>query len=263
MPPAPVAAIMAGMDLTLVATVRAGAAVSWGNAWLQGLASPDDAAARITVDDAAHLLDGAPQEPDPVSWPVGLGRLRAAGTTHLQLALPAPGDPLGLAGPVELNARALAAGAAVLAVGTECTYALLPHPTEDGVTWAVSRANPPPHPPTPTEAARELNAALRGSTRSLEQLAVARHQPGTSAVVADAERLLGDRPPAYPPPRAAELLATGLRLLAVLDHALRGEGAAVSAAEAAARAAALRPVAAAARQALVAAYSAPPELRNG
>lgn len=249
------------MSSSLLTVVRAGAVVSWGNAWFAGLTSPDVAAERITGDDLSHLLQGVPGEASAVTWPVALGRLRAAGVRSLQLALPVAGDPLGLGGPVDLNAAAVACGAAVMALGAGSAYALLPGAGGSGrpVSWQVRPAGVPPAAPDPAQARRDLTATMHGATRAMEVLDVARHEAGTDAELASAEQLLGDRPAAYPSSRAAELLPTAVRLLVAVNHALRGPGNAVSAAEGAARAEALRPVAAAARRALVAAYSAPPE----
>ena len=43
---------------------------------------------------------------------LALGELRRLGASGCSLALPAPGDPLGLAGPPAFNAEALEAGEA-------------------------------------------------------------------------------------------------------------------------------------------------------
>lgn len=247
------------MSSSLLTLVRAGAAVSWGNAWLAGLTSLDEAAERITGDDQPHLLVDLPGEAVAVSWPVALGRLRAAGATRLQLALPVAGDPLGLGGPVDLNADAVATGAAVMAVAAGSSYALLPG-APDGrrpVRWTVRPAGAPPPPPDPGQARRDLSATMHGTTRALELLDVARREAGAEIALADADRLLADRPAAHLSRRDTELLATAARLLVAVEQALRGAGGSVSATEAAVRHQALLPVAAAARRALVAVYSAP------
>ena len=90
---------------------------AWGNALLGGFAAPDVAVAEIVGGDSVHRIAGLPGEDGPVGLALGLGRLRTLGVTGLRVALPAPGHPLGLSGPPEFNARALAAGEAVTAVG--------------------------------------------------------------------------------------------------------------------------------------------------
>jgi len=103
----------------------------------------------------------------PTLGPV-LDRLRAAGVTGLRLALPRPGDPLGLKGPAAFNQAAIAAGEAVLTDGP----ALGVVPAVDGygpagdrghvVRWTVTPVQSGEAAvPTLSEAERELNAALR------------------------------------------------------------------------------------------------------
>jgi hypothetical protein len=96
---------------------RSGRLAAWGNALIAGLAAPDDVAGEVTGGDTVHRVCGLPGETGPVGLTLGLGRLRALGVTGLRIALPVPGHPLGLSGPPEFNARALAAGEAVIAVG--------------------------------------------------------------------------------------------------------------------------------------------------
>src|SRR5882757_7272239 len=96
---------------------RSGRLTAWANALLAGLAAPDDVGQRISAQDAVHRISGLPGESAPVGLTLGLGRLRALGVTGLRLALPVAGHPLGLSGPPDFNARALAAGQAVLTSG--------------------------------------------------------------------------------------------------------------------------------------------------
>src|SRR5258705_12364001 len=91
---------------------RSGRLAAWGNALFAGLAAPDDVAQEVIAGDTVHRVSGLPGEPAPVGLTLGLGRLRALGVTGLRLALPVPGHPLGLSGPPDFNARALAAGEA-------------------------------------------------------------------------------------------------------------------------------------------------------
>lgn len=250
---------------------RSGRMTAWGNALLGGFVSPDDAVDEITAGDSVHRITGLPGEEGPVGPALGLGRLRALGVTGLRLALPAPGHPLGLSGPPEFNARAIAAGEAVVAVGG--TLGLVPEVREAGprgdlhvtVVWHCLpvRDAPPADVPSLGEAERELAEAMRDATEALSRLDVAGAGPGAQAAL-DAYRARTERgrevlAPGYPP-RAVRVLELAQRVGALTTIAQgRHEGAehggAVSAAEIAARAELLRPVERTARRAQVAAYN--------
>ncbi|WP_328916797.1 MULTISPECIES: hypothetical protein [unclassified Streptomyces] len=247
---------------------RSGRLTAWGNALLAGLAAPDDVAQRITSDDAVHRVSGLPGERTPVGLTLGLGRLRALGVTGLRLALPVSGHPLGLSGPPEFNARALAAGEAVLTVGG-AALGLVPEVREAGpegdvhveVEWQCLpvRDSPPADVPSLGEAERELAEALRDATHALAQLDVAGAGPSAQAAL-EAYRARSERghevlAPGYPP-RAVRVLALAQRVGALVALAADGHGAAVSASQIAARAELLRPVERTARRAQVAAYNA-------
>ncbi|MDX6348447.1 MAG: hypothetical protein QOF84_3237 [Streptomyces sp.] len=209
-----------------------------------------------------------PGEPAPVGLTLGLGRLRALGVTGLRLALPVPGHPLGLSGPPDFNARALAAGEAVVAVGGP-PLGLVPEVREAGprgdvhveVEWHCLevRQGPPADVPSLGEAERELAEALREATAALTKLDVAGSGPAAQAAL-DAYRARAERgrevlAPGYPP-RAARVLELAQRVAALVAIATGEHGAAVSASEIAARAELLRPVERTARRAQVAAYNA-------
>lgn len=259
---------------------RSGRLAAWGNALLAGLASPDDAVHHAVGDDALHRIEGLPGEPEPVGLSLGLGRLRALGTTGLRIALPVPGHPLGLSGPAGFNARALEAGEAVIAVGASA-LGLVPEvlaagPQDDRhveVVWHCLPVQdaPPADVPSLGEAERELAEALRDATEVLSRLDVAGSGPATEAAL-DAYRARAERnrevlAPGYPP-RAARVLALAQKVGALVSIAfgehtpdgagreVREHGAAVSASQIAARAEALRPVERTARRAQVAAYNA-------
>ncbi|MDJ0344878.1 hypothetical protein QMK19_20205 [Streptomyces sp. H10-C2] len=247
---------------------RSGRLAAWGNALLAGLAAPDDVAQEVLGGDAVHRMTGLPGENGPVGLTLGLGRLRALGTTGLRIALPAPGHPLGLSGPPEFNARALAAGEAVIAVGGPA-LGLVPEVTEAGprgdvhveVEWQCLkvRSAPPADVPSLGEAERELAEALRDTTEALTRLDVAGTGPAAQAAL-DAYRARAERghdvlAPGYPP-RAVRVLVMAQRVSALVAIAADGHGAAVSASEIAARAELLRPVERTARRAQVAAYNA-------
>ncbi|MEV6808537.1 hypothetical protein [Streptomyces sp. NPDC051132] len=268
---------------------RSGRLAAWGNALLAGLVSPDDAVLAIVDEDAVHRVDGLPGETAPVGLTLALGRLRTLGVTGLRVALPAPGHPLGLSGPPEFNARALEAGEAVVCHGA--AFGLVPEVYEAGpegdvhaeVVWRVLpvREAPPADVPSLGEAERELAEALREATEVLSKLDVAASGPVAEAAIEayraraggavrggspGGGRVADGRPevlaPGYPP-RAVRVweLARRVRLLVSLAQGT-GHGGAVSSAEMAARAEALRPVERTARRAQVAAYNAYVEERE-
>jgi hypothetical protein len=247
---------------------RSGRLTAWGNALIAGLAAPDDVADEVIAGDTVHRVSGMPGEPAPVGLTLGLGRLRALGVTGLRLALPVPGHPLGLSGPPDFNARALAAGEAVVAVGGP-PLGLVPEVREAGprgdvhveVEWHCLevRQGPPADVPSLGEAERELAEALREATVALTKLDVAGSGPAAQAAL-DAYRARAARgrevlAPGYPP-RAARVLELAQRVAALVAIATGEHGAAVSASEIAARAELLRPVERTARRAQVAAYNA-------
>jgi hypothetical protein len=251
---------------------------AWGNALLGGFAAPDDAVREIVGGDAAHRIAQLPGEQGLVGLALGLGRLRTLGVTGLLVALPAPGHPLGLSGPPEFNARALAAGEAVIATGSPgpggVALGLVPEVSRSTPGASVSRTDvvwrclavrdaPPADVPSLGEAERELAEALGDATAALSRLDVAGAGPAAQAAL-DAYRARTERgrevlAPGYPP-RAARVLELAQRVDALTAIA-RGEsdsgehGTAVSASQMAARAELLRPVERIARRAQVAAYN--------
>lgn len=246
---------------------RSGRFAAWGNALLLGSVPPDDAAEAITAGDEAHRVAGlpgdAPDDRHALTW--ALGRLRVLGVTGFRLALPAPGHPLGLTGPPEFNARAMTAGEAVLTVGgalglvPEVDWFGAPGDRSATVLWRCSavRDAPPADVPTLREAERELAEALREATAALARMDVAGAGPETLKALADYRRGAGRDllAPGYPA-RAARVLDSARRVSALVAIAAGSEGAAVSAAEMAARSSVLRPLARTARRAQVAAYNA-------
>ena len=134
----------------MLALPRSARLVVWAGAWLGGTATLDDVVTRVHGEDEPHEVTGIPGQTGPGSLGFALGALRAAGLRALRVALPRPGDPHGLAGPPEVNAHALTAGEAVLAVGSPT--ALIPDvrafgpPGDQGhlVTWSWRDATTPP-----------------------------------------------------------------------------------------------------------------------
>lgn len=236
---------------TTTALPRAADLAVWFTAWAAGTVSLDGARDAVVGADAAHDVLGLPGEPEPVPLILALGRLRDAGAEAAGLALPVPGDPLGLAGPAAFNAEALEAEEAVVLPGAG--LGLVPHVAGAGVVWRVHPAESRRQVPDLPEADTGLRAALVRSADALAQLDVARWRPEVAdeltALRAGADVVL---PPGWDA-RAVGVLATAVRCRAIVQLALEDDGAAVSATEAAARRAAIEPLDRAARRALVAA----------
>lgn len=243
--------------------------VAWGNAYLRGATSLDEAAAAVSPTWVLGLPDnvtatasaGGTAPPGrradveaPAAMTVALGRLRHSGVTRLRLALPAPGDPLGLTGPPALTAAAIDAGAAVLTLDGP-RLGLLLAPGSEPALWRAQRAaEAVADVPLLPEAERSLAEALREATDTLVALDVARADHRAAAAMAAAERAAVLAP--GHPGRAHRVLAQAARLRALVAVALSGDGGALSSGEVAARTEALRPLERAARRACVAAHEA-------
>ncbi|NJP68758.1 hypothetical protein, partial [Streptomyces spiramenti] len=200
---------------------RSGRFAAWANALLTGRVSPDDAASGVVGADASHRVSGLPGEEGPVSPAVALARLRGMGVRALRVALPVPGDPLGLCGPPEFNAAALEAGEAVLA--PEAGIGLLPEvgPAEGragaAVRWRVSpvRSDLPPDVPSLGEAERELTELLRETAEGVARLGLPEAgrlaRAEVDAYRARAEREAEGLAPGYPA-RAVRVLSPAATL---------------------------------------------------
>ncbi|MFC6897137.1 hypothetical protein ACFQGX_17260 [Nonomuraea dietziae] len=103
--------------------------VAWGNAWLSGHVGLDEAVDQVEKLSGPALVGSLPLRRY-------LAELRVDGLSELRLALPAPGDPLGLSGPPAFNAAALEAGEAVIAVLGDRALGLLPSPDVRGSSYA-------------------------------------------------------------------------------------------------------------------------------
>ncbi|MGA8208717.1 MAG: hypothetical protein WB798_01020, partial [Nocardioidaceae bacterium] len=147
----------------------------WFSAWAEGGPSLDDTRDRVVGPDAAHDVAGLPGETATRPLIVALGLLRAEGATGAGVALPVPGDPLGLAGPPAFNAEALEVGEAVVLDGAD--LALVPHRAGAGVVWVCHAATSRRQLPDPAEADRALRRALLETTQGLAALDVARWRP--------------------------------------------------------------------------------------
>jgi hypothetical protein len=161
------------------------------------------------------------------------------------LALPQPGAPGGLRGPVELNRAALAAGEAVVAGSGG--IALVPHAVGRGVQWRVHPAERPFTPMTSYDAERALSETVLSAAATLARLEVA----GGNRPEADPA---ADLAPGY---SSRQRLAAdrAARLLLACETALASDGGALSAYEVTVRAQELRRLHRAAADALCAAVS--------
>ncbi len=227
----------------------------WFSAWAAGAVSLDAARDAIVGDDAAHDLLDLPGEPDPVPLIVGLGRLRAAGATGAGIALPAPGDPVGLAGPAAFNADVVDAGAGVVLDGVD--LGLVPTRVGRGVTWRCHPATSRRQVPDPAEADACLRQARLAASRTLVDLDVARWRPEVADELMELRRPTDLAVPDAMAPRAVRLASLATRCRRIVGLALADDGGSVTAGEADARRAALLPLDHAARRGLVAACSFP------
>lgn len=248
--------------------LRAALLASWGSALLAGHGDVEDAVGAIEGADEPHLaVDGPFGEPDELAtW---LAELTESTTLGLRLALPAPGDLLGLVGPPSANQAALAAGEAVVAVPrtpADDVLMLVPDictfgpPGDQGhcVTWRSHRAAATwPDVPTVGQADRELNEQIRESTSTLTALGTTSWS--TDATTATTMLRQSARSIVLPEsagPRAQMLAQRAVGVLTILDAAREDDGGALSAHAAQARAASLSPLGRAARRALVASAGA-------
>ena len=224
----------------------------WCDAWLQGVTSLDETADHIASGDVVHLVDlGEGAEP----LIIGLGRLRALGATAAGVALPVPGDPVGLAGPPDFNQAALEAEEAVLLDGA--SHGLVPERVGHSVTWHVLPATTRRPTLDPGEADRGLRAALPRAADELAALDVARWRPEVADALLNLRREQHLDLPPHVAARSSRMLVLGMRCLDIVSLATQDDGGAVTASEADRRRATLEDLGAAARRAVVAATCAP------
>lgn len=245
----------------MVMLPRAARLAAWSTAWLRGEADLSEVLARTGADDEPHDAVEVPgTSGDPVPLSVALEALRAEGARALWVSLPAPGDPAGLAGPLELTADVIEAGEAALAVGAP--YALVPDvrtfgpPGDEGhlVTWHFRAAAPPPAGPSLSEAEHALTVALSAAGAELAEFDVAAWRPEVATLLDDIRTAhIGEPLPRSFPARAQRVAARSVRIMAVVGFALEDDGGALTASSAASRRTALRPLEQSARHALMAA----------
>lgn len=227
----------------------------WYTAWVAGATSLDTARDSIVGDSAAHDVLGLPDHDEPVPLILAMGLLRTEGARHAALALPVPGDPVGLAGPPAFNTEAVDAGEGVLLVGAD--LGLVPHAVGRGVQWQCLPAVTQGSAPDPSEADSALRRALLDTSDRLADLDVARWRPEVADELMALRNHVDLALPAGLAARAVRLVTLANRCRTIVDLALADEGAAVTAGEADARRDALLPLDHAARRGLVAACSFP------
>ncbi len=223
----------------------------WGTSWLRGLVVADELIDAVLEDSVSHVVSGL-DGTDGDSLLGALARLRSLGATAVGAAFPAEGDPVGLGGPPDFNAAALEVGEAVVVVGAG--LGLVPRAVGPTYEW---RAFPAAQRQLPDvgEADRSLRGALLESAQELAVLDVARWRPEVADRLLNLRHRAAISAPAGVPPRCVELAARGLQAMEIVGLALEDDGGAVTAREASARRAALRPLDRAGRRALVAACS--------
>lgn len=175
-----------------------------------------------------------------------LAAVRSAAPDGAGLALPVPGDLLGLGGPPALNAAAVEAGEAVVAGGVALV------PVGGGFEQFPAER---PQLPDLGESDRSLRQALLTTADGLARLDVARWNPDLADELLDVRRGEVSAPPGTPP-RCVDLAARGSRALGICDLASRDDGGALTARDADVRLELLRPLERAARRAIVSACSA-------
>lgn len=227
----------------------------WFSAWAAGAVSLDDARDAIIGADTAHDVADLPGEEGAVPLILALGRLRSAGTTGAGIALPVPGDPLGLAGPTGFNADSLEAGEGVVFDGAD--LGLVPHRAGSGVMWSCHQARSRRQVPDPGEADTSLRQAVLTAANLLADLDVARWRPEVADELMAVRRTADFHFPQGMGARSLRLVSLSSRCRTIVDLALADEGGAISAFEADRRRAALSPLDHAARRGLVAACSFP------
>lgn len=198
--------------------------------------------------DLHHVFIGL--EPSPLTWVEALGALRRIGA-RAAVAVTAPGDPTGLAGPPRFNAAAMESGEALLLVGADLGF--VPVRVGGAVEWRgqVAASSVPLD---VREARQHLRAVLRDVTEELISLDIASWN-------SDIPELLMNRTDTVPAPSGlssqdVEALDSAALCLAIVAAARDGEPGAISAWERSQFEASIRLLDAAARRVVVAVCSA-------
>jgi hypothetical protein len=240
--------------------------VAWVRAWRAGLVPYDEIPDEIAAGEE-HLVADAPGTWTDVSLREALPALSKLHPDEIRLVLPAPGDPRGLPGPGPFSSAALLTGEGVVAGELGVVPELRTHTSGSGDTFTtvlwrmypVAAVASSFEELTAAEAEAELATVLSDTTAKLARLDIAQWRPELAGALAALRRPDSgtDLPPGFDP-RARRLYARASildQVLALAEHA--APGGAVNGYEAQQRDAALRPLTAACRRALVAACNAP------
>jgi hypothetical protein len=212
-----------------VALPRSALLTLWLTAALRGSVGPDDFADAVRGEDPQHLVLGWPGAEEPLGLAALPAAVRRNATTAVLLALPVPGDSVGLAGPPDFNTDALDAEEAVLLVGS-MAVGLVPHIDARTVIWQATEARAPMA-LDPDEAGRTLRKSLIEVTAELVRLDVASWQPEIPDLLLNVRHRA---PLALPPdarPEQVDVLERADLCRDIVGLALEGEGGAVSAYE--------------------------------
>lgn len=226
----------------------------WLRACLRGEVPADDFAIAVRDADPQHLVVGWPERSDAVPLLELPALVRRLGLRAISLALPVPGDPLGLAGPASFNADAVEAGEAVVLAGASGSVGLVPEVDARTVLWRA-RSVASPLVLDRAEEARSLRQALLEATAELVRLDVASWQPEIPDLLLNLSHRPGLPLPPGTDPVVVETLERAVLCLEVVALARVDDGGAITAYEAAARSRCLTDLDVAARRALVACCS--------
>lgn len=253
---------------------RSAQLAAWGTAVLAHGVEPSLAVTAVTGEDEPHEVQAEVEVAAVLGLPAKGGLLELLtglarhGAPSMGVALPAPGDLVGLPGPAAFNTAALDAGECVLISGGEGpAIGIVPNVVEFGsvfepgamVSWqaqAVGRRRITDF-GSVAEADRELRTALAEATQELARLDIARWREDAAARVAairDGGLERGMLPPGTPR-RCVRVLASAARVRAIVDLAAEDDGAAITGLEAQRRAQALRSLDGVSRRAMVAAVN--------
>ncbi len=226
----------------------------WLQSCLRGSVGADDFADSVREDDPQHLVIGWPGTGHPIPLLELPALVRGLADPAVALALPVPGDPLGLAGPAVFNADAVDAGEAVIVFGSHGSHGLVPETDARTVLWRTAYADRPVV-LDPGEAARTLRQTLITTTAELVRLDVASWQPEIPDLLLNLAHRPGLHLPPDTTPAVVETLERAALCLEIAGLARADDGGAISAFEVAARSRCLSDLNVAARRALVASCS--------
>lgn len=148
---------------------------TWLAAGVRGEVGPDDLSDAITGADPRHLLldrTGAHE----LSMLQRLLEQHVGALAEVRVAVCAPGDAAGLAGPPGFNTAAIEVGSAALVAGDRGTVGLVPRVDARTIVWQLHSANLPPA-LDPAEASRDLRRELTQAASALAESRVSEWQP--------------------------------------------------------------------------------------